>query len=305
MEKKKQAQQLYMAGGKSQKEIAETVGVSERTVHTWIHQYEWDKLRLAAFRAPVTIADNFCAQLVELQNDIATRPPGKRYPTLEEAEVSRKLIAALEKIKKYPSLSLNMQVLETFRNYVRPLDKEFASKIGRYSEQFLEGKSVNGYAPYQVEYGVEPVAPISPYYEEPDYEEPLTDDIDPPCPDINTCLHEGNCTYPHCQHKTKPKIDPVSRYTIPAVHYVPKPPVAIRNIPATPEAILIPLPPGTKSTFIRPPLALPPAVKTGSIPAISQPENHENDVTHVTQQQLPHSPLKNDQSDKEKSRGDS
>jgi transposase len=39
LDRKQQAQFLYMAQGKTQKEIAELVGVSERTVYAWIHQY--------------------------------------------------------------------------------------------------------------------------------------------------------------------------------------------------------------------------------------------------------------------------
>jgi transposase-like protein len=38
-DKKQQAQFLYMAQGKTQKEISETVDVSARTVYAWIHQY--------------------------------------------------------------------------------------------------------------------------------------------------------------------------------------------------------------------------------------------------------------------------
>src|SRR6185295_4836461 len=116
-ERKRDAQFLYINEGRSQKEIAEKTGVSERTVFTWVHQYSWDKLRLASFQAPATIADNICSQLVELQNSIAAREPGNRVPTPQEAETSRKLIVCLEKMKKYPSLSQAMQIMETFRNF--------------------------------------------------------------------------------------------------------------------------------------------------------------------------------------------
>src|SRR4051812_31594712 len=85
MDKKQQALRIYMTEGKTQKGRAATVGVCERAIHTWVHEYNWDKLRLAAYQAPVTIADNLCAQLVELQNAIPAREPGKRFPTGEEA----------------------------------------------------------------------------------------------------------------------------------------------------------------------------------------------------------------------------
>jgi hypothetical protein len=215
IDKKQRAQFIFMTEGKSQKEIAAEVGVSERTVHTWIHQYAWDKLRLAALQAPATIADNICSQLVELQNTIAAREPGNRFPTLQEAEVTRKLITCLEKMKKYPSLSQNMQMLETFRNYVRPLDKDFSRKLGGYTEKFLTGKNINGFAPYQVEYCVDTIAPISPFYEETEESFPAKA---VPCPDIDTCLHIGKCHYPDCMEEEQPLPEPLIRYSIsPAV----------------------------------------------------------------------------------------
>jgi transposase-like protein len=94
-DKKQLARQLYLTQGKTQKEIAQEVGVSERTVYTWVHQYAWHKLKLAAYQAPVTITDNMCSQLVEMQDAIAAREPGKRFPTPQEAEVTRKLTMPL------------------------------------------------------------------------------------------------------------------------------------------------------------------------------------------------------------------
>ena len=218
-EKKHQAQFLYMAGGKTQKEIADLVGVSERAVHAWIHQYAWDKLRLAAFQAPVTIADNLSSQIVELQNAIAAREPGNRYPTTQEAEVMRKLISSWERMKKHPSLSVHMQVLETFRNYIRPVDKQFAAHLGRYTEQFIGAKSVNGYAPYQPEYGLEPVSPILPGYDEADG----LDENEPPyreaCVNLDTCLHPGDCGHPRC-HTVQKRNVTVDDYKVTPVQFM-------------------------------------------------------------------------------------
>lgn len=80
-ERQQSARHLYLAGGKTQREIALEVGVSERTIYTWIHHFAWNKLKQATLQAPATIADNLSSQLVEMQNAIAAREPGKRYPT--------------------------------------------------------------------------------------------------------------------------------------------------------------------------------------------------------------------------------
>ena len=204
-EKKQQAQFLYMAGNKTQKEIADIVGACERSVHSWIHQYAWDKIRLAAFHAPVTIADNLAAQVVELHNVIAAREVGNRFPTPQEAEVSRKIITSWERMKKYPSLSQSMQVLETFRNYIRPIDKDFARDLGKYISDFTEAKAVNGYAPYQVEYGVEQVSPVLPCYDEVESLD-ANDTKKALCPDHLTCLYPGKCNYPYCMEEKEREI---------------------------------------------------------------------------------------------------
>jgi hypothetical protein len=219
MNRKQQAQQLYMAG-KTQKEIADMVGVSERTIYTWVHQFSWDKLRLAAFQAPATISDNLCSQLVEMQNVIAARPAGQRFPTIEEASVSRILINSIDKMKKYPSLSNHMQVLETFRNYIRPVNREFARQLASYTDRFLGAKAINGYAPYQVEYGVDPISPITAYYDEPSDEE---DDFIKPlaCQDIDNCLHPGDCNYPTCKRPDLYATPP--DYNVPSFHFTPTP----------------------------------------------------------------------------------
>lgn len=216
-EKKEIARHLYLTQGMTQKQIATEVGVSERTIYTWIHQYSWDKLKQAAYQAPVTITESICSELAELQADIASREKGKRFPDPKEAETIRKLVIALEKLKKYPSLSLNMQVLETFKNFIRPIDKEFACKLADYMERFLSGKSVNGFTPYQQEYGVDQVSPVMSFYDELSEEEDPTGNY-APCPDMDTCPSPADCRWPRCNHsrqwwnETSP--DPLTRNSV-------------------------------------------------------------------------------------------
>ncbi len=169
-DKFQQARHLYMTGAKTQKEIAEIVGVTERTIYNWIHQFAWEKLKQASYAAPAIISGNLCSQLVEMQNEIAAREPGKRFPTLQDAEVTRKLVTCIEKLKKYPSLPQNMQMLQTFRDFVRPRNNDFSSRIGHYTELFLEANAKNGFYPYELEYGMEQVSPVTPFYEEEEQE---------------------------------------------------------------------------------------------------------------------------------------
>ncbi len=155
---------MYMSGKYAQREIAKKLCISERTVYNWIQNNTWDKLRQAAYAATAIIANNLCDQLVELQNAIAAREPGHRYPTMQETAITGKLIAGIEKMKKYPSLPQNLQVLETFKQYVSSkVDRKFNRDLKVFTDGFLQAEAKNGFFPYQVEYQTDGAAPLNPF----------------------------------------------------------------------------------------------------------------------------------------------
>ena len=78
----------------------------------------------------------------------------------------QRMISCLEKMKKYPSLSQNMQILESFKNYIKPLDSDFAKDLGRYTGRCLSSAAQNSFVPYQLEYGVDAAPPLAPYYDD-------------------------------------------------------------------------------------------------------------------------------------------
>lgn len=165
-DKIEQARHLYFAQAKTQKEIAQLLDVSEKTIYNWIRRYSWDQMRQAARQAPALISENLCSQIVELQNSIGRREPGLRYATAEESLVMQRLITMLDKMKKYPGLSMNMQVMQTFRSWASTRDKSFTRDLNLYSGLFLQGYAKNGYYPYELEFGMDKINPIDPYYEE-------------------------------------------------------------------------------------------------------------------------------------------
>ncbi len=168
-DKKQQARHIYMNESCTQREIAAQLGVSERTVYNWIHGEGWDRLRQAAYAAPVMIAENICNQLAEMQMAIAAREPGQRFPTPQEAEVTRKLVTCLEKMKKYPSLPQNMQALQTFRQYVNErAGSQFARDLLFWQQDYLGAEAKHGFFPFQVEFGLNKVPPVHPFTQDED-----------------------------------------------------------------------------------------------------------------------------------------
>jgi len=162
-EQKKQALELYINQNHTQQQIANALGICVRTVYNWIKQHAWDRLRLATHQAPALIADNFSSQLVELQNNIAAREPGKRFPTSQEMEIMRKLTVCINNTKKTVSLPQVTQMMCMFRAFVFDnRKKEDAAKVADIIDAFLEARSRFGYAPYDLEFGVEKIQSVDP-----------------------------------------------------------------------------------------------------------------------------------------------
>jgi len=162
-EQKKQALELYINQNHTQQQIANALGICVRTVYNWIKQHAWDRLRLATHQAPALIADNFSSQLVELQNNITAREPGKRFPTSQEMEIMRKLTVCINNTKKTVSLPQVTQMMCMFRAFVFDnRKKEDAAKVADIIDAFLEARSRFGYAPYDLEFGVEKIQSVDP-----------------------------------------------------------------------------------------------------------------------------------------------
>lgn len=197
------ARHLYVVEGKNIKEIAIEVGVTERTIYTWIHQYAWKKLKNAAVQAPAAICENLSSQLVELQNTIAARESGKRFPTPQEAEVTRKLISSIAAINKKQTLAQHMQTMELFRDFVRPLNTTLSQQLAHYADKFFNSVSRNGYAPWQLEYGTEKMAACSPFYDELEAGEALERENPPAyprtCKKVGDCNLDKGCDWPKCK----------------------------------------------------------------------------------------------------------
>ena len=281
-DKKQIARQLYLTQGMTQKEIAAEVGVSERTIYTWVHQYAWNKLKLAAYQAPLIISNNLNSELVELQNHIASREAGMRFPTPQEAEVIRKLIGCMETMKKHPSLAHNMQMMESFREFARPLNKQFSQQLAHYADKYLTAQSRNGYAPYQVGHDMDTAA-LTHTYDELDGDQPCDPDNPPPypvpCTDMMDCHRPGSCKWPHCKFERLTIDDPKGSHPAdapwaPLPAKLPEAPAPAAKPEITPEPI------DNKSVN---PLPVPPSPPeaTGSFPAIPEEKNSNNNPSSL------------------------
>jgi hypothetical protein len=146
------ARTLYFETDHSHIEIADAIGINRKTLYLWMKEGEWQRLKQAARQAPAIVVDNLFEQLTELNHNILSRPAGSRFPTREEAEVSRKLILSIDKMKKQATLSDNIQVLKNFTTYIQSMDPALAKQVITIADDFIKICAKDGTHPYEMEY---------------------------------------------------------------------------------------------------------------------------------------------------------
>jgi len=155
MNQHQQAKDQYLNTNRTQKDIAGEVGISERTMYRWIKQEAWDDLKKATLAAPAVAVEHLYSQVAELNNSIASRPEGSRIPTLQEAEITRKLVNSIIKLGTAHSLGTQIQVMQAFTSHMVQADHDFTLKLTRYFTSYITGKAGRDrYKPYEFLCGV-------------------------------------------------------------------------------------------------------------------------------------------------------
>ncbi|OJW81374.1 MAG: hypothetical protein BGO69_13840 [Bacteroidetes bacterium 46-16] len=155
--KERLARSLFFETGKTQKEIAGIIGVSEKTIYLWMKQGDWKRLRSNSRLMPSLIAENFLSQVQELNEDIRQRGQGKRYPTVQEAEIFRKMVMTIGRIQKGHTQGQYSEMMKKFLSFILPQNLELVKTLTYYADDFLKSRNPEGFAPFDIEY--EPPTP--------------------------------------------------------------------------------------------------------------------------------------------------
>lgn len=156
----KTARILYVEQGKSAKEIAQLLHVTEKTISRWVTRYNWKSLQAAHLSAPQKRVEN----IKDIINDMAERRLEKVKAlrlaegdgNLEETETLRKEIAGLDdavskwnktlaNIDKENQLTLGayLQVMERIFKALQQHDAHLYMQTIDFQEQHIQDVTIN------------------------------------------------------------------------------------------------------------------------------------------------------------------
>ncbi|MCD6012459.1 MAG: helix-turn-helix protein [Flavipsychrobacter sp.] len=157
-EKRTQARNLYLQSDLTQAQIAQLTGVSQKTISQYISDNKWDLIKERAKQIPALFLEQMNSEIEEINQEIASRPIGKRYPTSREAEVRRKIICSMDAIKERQSVGTHIQAIINFIAHVAEESPEHAHLITDYADKYFTGELHKHGSPFRNKYNL-PGAP--------------------------------------------------------------------------------------------------------------------------------------------------
>lgn len=167
---------LFVNEGVTQKEIAERLNLTEKTVSKWVKEGEWDKLKTSMLVTKDNQLTALYRQLENLNSEIATRPivrdiPAKllspvkvrdsdggerlenpvynaedfpvkvgNFPTSKEADMISKLTTAIKRLETETNIGETVEISKQLIQFVRSIDVPFANQLLKYCDLFIQDK---------------------------------------------------------------------------------------------------------------------------------------------------------------------
>lgn len=137
-EERNYAQILYVNENLTAKEIADRVGVTQKTMGRWIKDGKWDQLRKSMLVTKQKMITMMYDQLEALNNSIAERTPA--IPDGKEADVISKITTSIQRLETEASVAETIEVAKSFINYVREYNLELAKEITEHFDSYIQYK---------------------------------------------------------------------------------------------------------------------------------------------------------------------
>lgn len=142
-DKKQWAQLMFLRTDKSQKEIADTVGVAEKTLSKWKTSENWDRLRASIIITKDEQLRRVYQQINELTSNIEKRDEGERYADSSEADTLSKLASTARSLESNLSIADVIDVFMGFQDWLREVDLAKAKETSDLQDAYIKHR-LNG-----------------------------------------------------------------------------------------------------------------------------------------------------------------
>jgi len=139
-QKKDYAKLLYLKTSMNQKEIAEKIEVTEKTLSQWVRKEQWELLRASFTVTKEQELRRIYQQINAINDMISQKEEGKRYANSAEADILSKLASTARSLETDIGLAQIIDTFIEFTEWLRPQDFATAQMINDYQDSFVKYK---------------------------------------------------------------------------------------------------------------------------------------------------------------------
>lgn len=139
-QKKEWAKVLYLKENLIQKEIAQKVCVTEKTLSNWIQADNWEQYKSSLIVTKEEELRRIYMQINELNTFIFSREEGQRFANSKEADTLTKLTASARSLETETSVADVIEVAMQVCNFIRKDDLKKAQEMSAFFDAFIKNK---------------------------------------------------------------------------------------------------------------------------------------------------------------------
>ncbi|QEM13472.1 DDE transposase family protein [Mucilaginibacter rubeus] len=137
--RKELAKNLFTKDGvTTQKELAERVGISEKSIGKWIAEEKWETQRAGILMTREVELKRLYKQFTNLNDAIEKRGKGADFPDSKEADILKKLTASIRDLETEVSLQEACEVLMKLINFARTENLTEAKIIMKWADLMIK-----------------------------------------------------------------------------------------------------------------------------------------------------------------------
>ncbi len=140
-EQQLQAKNLYFQTELSKTQIAEIVNVPRRTLHYWIKEKNWDRLKNSAAHMPSLLAENCYHIIARFSEQLLSEDRIMRPITHQEADTLHKLALTVNKLKNRNTINESMEMFGYFIESVNRKSPELAKELVPFMDDYMSSRA--------------------------------------------------------------------------------------------------------------------------------------------------------------------
>ncbi len=138
-QRKNHAKVLFTREGiTTNKDLAERVGISEKTIGKWINEEGWQKLQKNFLLTRDEQMSNLLDELAAMNAYIKLKPEGLRFADSKEGDARRKLVMDIKDLETKASLPEVIAACKLLLDFIRKIDLKDAQLLSKYCDALIK-----------------------------------------------------------------------------------------------------------------------------------------------------------------------